>query len=187
MRMNEENFITQLRLHNEEALEFVCMRYGGMIQAIVAKRLFYLKDMEEDCVNDILFAVWEHIDSYDEGKNTFANWLAAISRYKCIDYLRRRPGPQTHLPIEAAESVEEGSLLDRMIQRELSEQMESMLSCLKETDRELFLRLYVEEQELEQVSQDLGMEKPVIYNRISRARKKLRRLFPERRKGERHE
>lgn len=187
MRMNEENYIAQLRLHNEDALDFVCTRYGGMIKAIVAKRLFYLKDLEEDCVNDILFAVWENIDSYDEEKNTFANWLAAISRYKCIDYLRRHSKRQTHLPIEAAEGMEESAPLDRMMQQELSEQIESMLSCLKEADRELFMRLYVEEQELDQVSRDLGMEKPVIYNRVSRARKKLRRLFPERRKGDRHE
>ena len=57
---------------------------------------------------------------------------------------------------------------------EISEEMEGLLSCLSAQDRELFLRLYVEEESVEEISQSVQLSKPVIYNRLSRAKKKLR-------------
>ena len=64
-----------------------------------------------------------------------------------------------------------------MIEEELSEEMEEMLSCLSPEDRELFMKLYVEEMEPEEVSRQTGMKKDVIYNRVSRGRRKIRKLF----------
>lgn len=64
-----------------------------------------------------------------------------------------------------------------MIEQEISEEVERMLSSLKPVDRELFVKLYVEEQPLEQVSRETGMKKEVIYNHLSRSKQKLRRQF----------
>ena len=52
-----------------------------------------------------------------------------------------------------------------------------LLSCLSPEDRELFMKLYVEEMEPEEVSRQTGMKKDVIYNRVSRGRRKIRKLF----------
>lgn len=65
----------------------------------------------------------------------------------------------------------------KIIEEELSEEMEEMLSCLSPEDRELFMKLYVEEMEPEEVSRQTGMKKDVIYNRVSRGRRKIRKLF----------
>jgi len=37
-----------------------------------------------------LLAIWDNIDSFDEDKNSFKNWVAAISKYKSIDYQRNK-------------------------------------------------------------------------------------------------
>ena len=55
--------------------------------------------------------------------------------------------------------------------------MERMLDSLKPVDRELFIRLYVEEQSMEEVSRETGIKKEVIYNRLSRSKRKLRRQY----------
>lgn len=68
-------------------------------------------------------------------------------------------------------------MLERLIDQELSDELEKMLRCLKPLDRQLFLKLYVEEKSVSQVSQETGMESSVIYNRISRGRKKIRKNF----------
>lgn len=39
------------------------------------------------------------------------------------------------------------------------------------------MKLYVEEMEPEEVSRQTGMKKDVIYNRVSRGRRKIRKLF----------
>ncbi len=71
----------------------------------------------------------------------------------------------------------EDQRLAAMIEQEISEEVERMLDSLKPVDRELFIRLYVEEQSMEQVSRETGMKKEVIYNRLSRSKQRLRRQF----------
>lgn len=187
MKINEENFIVQLKLHNERALEYVCDQYGGLIRAITARKLFYLKNMEEDCINEVLYAVWEHIEAFDPAKNTFKNWLAAVTQYKCIDYLRKYLKDCGQNPLDENLLGRGDEPLEQLVQEELSEQTERMLACLNEKDRKLFMRLYVEEWDVEQVSRELGMKREAVYNRVSRAKGKLRRLFPDLAKGGQHE
>ena len=62
------------------------------------------------------------------------------------------------------------------IETEFSDETRQMLSCLKPKDQELFLRLYIEEENVE-ISQSTSLAKPVIYNRLSRGRKRIRSLF----------
>ena len=63
------------------------------------------------------------------------------------------------------------------MEEELSEEVGCMLECLNETDKKLFLYIYGEDKDIEQVSRDTGMKKEVIYNRLSRGKKKIRQLF----------
>ena len=71
--------------------------------------------------------------------------------------------------------AQEDSMLAEMIEREISEEVDKMLKYLKPEDRQLFLKLYVEEKTVEQVSQETGMKRETIYNRLSRGKKKLRK------------
>ena len=68
-------------------------------------------------------------------------------------------------------------MLAHLLEKEISEELELLLGCLNPSDRELFLRLYVEEESVEQISRDTGMEKTVIYNRVSRGKKKIRKNY----------
>ena len=64
-----------------------------------------------------------------------------------------------------------------VLENEISEETGKMLNCLKPADRESFWKLYVEEEDLDTVSRSTGMSKSVIYNHLSRGKKKLRSLY----------
>lgn len=66
-----------------------------------------------------------------------------------------------------------------MIDREISEETEAILQCLKPEDRDLFRKLYIEEMPMEDVCESFQTNPSVIYQRISRARKRMRNQFPE--------
>ena len=68
--------------------------------------------------------------------------------------------------------------LEEIVEREISDELEQMLGCLGEQDKEIFLKLYMEEKDMEQVSQETGLSKNVIYNRISRGRRKIQKEYP---------
>lgn len=70
--------------------------------------------------------------------------------------------------------------LERIAEQEISEELEQMLDCLSETDRGIFLKLYMEEKDLDEVSAETGLKKEVIYNRLSRGKKRIRSVYESR-------
>ena len=181
MKIGEKNYIKQLRLHNEKALAYVIDEYGGLIMSVIRKYLFYLPEKQEECFDDVLLKIWQNIESFDENKSTFRNWAAAVAKYQAIDYLRSYRKELQTVNIEDAVIVQEDHALAGMIEKEINLEVEKMLECLKPQDRELFYKLYVEEKSMKQISCETGIKQEVIYNRLSRRRKKLRRNILEER------
>lgn len=177
MRIGKHNYIRQLQLHNEKALIYVIDEYGGLLMAVIRKHLYALPESQEECFDDVLLKIWQNIASFDPDRNSFKNWAAAIAKYRAIDYLRQYQREAAAVSIEDTVIAQEDSLLAAMIEQEISVETEKLLSCLKPSDRELFLKLYVEEQSMEQISQETGMKKEVIYNRVSRGKHKIRRQY----------
>jgi len=178
MKIDNENFIQQLRLHNEDALMYVIDEYGGLLKSVITKHMPCLLEHQEECLNDVLLAIWNHSHSFHPEKNSFKNWVAAIAKYKSIDYMRKYQKELSNLSYEDSqtETVYIDHNLEASIETELSEKTQELLSCLKEPDREIFIGLYVNEEPIEIISNKLGLNKSAIYNRISRARKKLKKI-----------
>ncbi len=77
---------------------------------------------------------------FDESKNSFANWAAAIARYRSIDYLRQFQRELDVVNIEDAVVAQEDRMLSRIMEKEISEELEQILGCLKNSRfREKFL------------------------------------------------
>lgn len=180
MKINKYNYIQQLKLRNEDALMYVIDHYGGLLKSVICKHLNTTPDAAEECLNDVLLSIWKHAASYDETKNSFGNWAAAIAKYKAIDYLRKYRQKSQPVDIDNVALPTEDALLASLVEQELSEETEELLSCLDERDRSLFLKLYIEEKSMEEVSRETGLVKSVIYNRLSRAKKRIRKQFRER-------
>jgi len=186
VKITENNYIKQLNKGNERALEYVMQHYGGLVKSVIHRHLYSLTQYEEDCINEVFFAVWNHISSYQPEKSSFANWIGGIARIKALDALRKHAKEMWEESIDdqMVHIVGEASISDTEIEELISEETEQLLSCLKEKDRELFYRLYVEEQDIDDVSEAMGMEKPVIYNRLSRAKRKVRKNMERKRNYE---
>lgn len=180
MKINEDNYLSQMRLRNEKALVWVIDEYSGFVTAIVKKRLYALPQYQEECVNDIFLGVWSNIECYDEQRSSFRNWIAGISRYKAISYLRKYMRELKTRDINNLEIASSTDVIEKLTENEISKETEQMLSCLELKDRELFEKLYLEDKSFDEVSRELGIEKPVIYNRVSRGKKKIRKLFSAR-------
>ena len=180
MKITEQNFINEISLGNEKALEYCMLHYGGLVRSVIHRHIGNLTQYEEDCINEVFFAVWEHIDSYRPEKNPFANWIAGVARLKTLDCLRKyshhlmEHSWEENIPHTA--SREDTDL--QAIEEEISRETQQMLDCLKPQDKDLFIRLYVEEQDMEEISRDTGMSRPMIYNHLSRGKRKIRKLFP---------
>ncbi len=129
MRIGRENFVVQLQLHNQKALEFLIMEHAERLISIIKKHLFTLPHLQQECLTDTITAIWNHIDSFDDN-NEFENWIGSVARYHCLEFLRIH---------------QEEATIAWLIEKEIAEEKEMMVSCLNEQEQELFYRFYVGE------------------------------------------
>jgi RNA polymerase sigma-70 factor (ECF subfamily) len=179
MKIHENNFISELRDKNEKALYFVIDNYGWIIKSTVKKSLYNLIGHQEECINDILLAIWDNIDSFDEDKNSFKNWVAAISKYKSIDYQRKYLKNLKDENIENTELVSPENLLEKVLEKDVQNNLEKLLAPLKPEDKKIFLMVYLEEKDFDEISEELSISKSVLYNRLSRGKKKLKNTIQD--------
>ena len=67
------------------------------------------------------------------------------------------------------------SYIDKnLMQREIEEEIEEMLSYLNERDKDLFRKYYLENFDLEEIAMDTNTQVSNLYNRLSRGRKKIK-------------
>ncbi len=177
MKANEHNIITLLKKQKEEGILYVIETYGGLLQSIVRRRLAACPDKAEECMNDIFLGIWQNIDSFDPSKGTFINWACGVARLETIDTLRRMQRQKNALPLEEIELPQEDEGLLHLIDRELSEETEELLSCLSEKDRQLFLRIYMDEEDPVSVGQSLGISRDNVYVRLFRGKKKIHKKY----------
>lgn len=177
MKITENNVVEQLHMKNEKALFYVVDQYGGIIKAIIRKYLGNLELIQDECLDDVLLLIWNNSSHYDPSKNTLKNWIAVITKHKAIDYQRQ------YTKFLLQQEFEDHMLVDfkdaemKMMETILSSQTEQLLSTLKKEDQTLFIQHYGEQKTVEELAEAQGVHTSVLYNRLSRGRKKLRAVF----------
>ncbi|MEW9123668.1 MAG: sigma-70 family RNA polymerase sigma factor [Thermotaleaceae bacterium] len=174
MKITEHNFIDELKKGNERALEYVIDNHTWIIKTVLKKHLYHLMDFYEECMNDCLLAIWKNIHYYNPQKSTFKNWVGGIAKYKSIDYMRKYLKNIENKNIEEMTIEVEDQTLREILANEVREETEKILCNLSEKDQIIFKKLYLQDEKIDEVSQDMGISKSVLYNRVSRGKKKLR-------------
>lgn len=174
MQITEENFIKEMKMRNEKALEYVIDNYGWIVKTVLKKHLFYLQDYHDECMNDCFLAIWENINRYNPDISSFKNWVGGIAKYKSIDYTRKYLKDLENKNIEDVDIIDKDNPLNEILRNEINEEIKKMLSSLSKEDRKIFEKLYFEDKNMDEISSDTGLSKSVLYNRLSRGRNKMR-------------
>ena len=185
MKANEDNFIELIKKRREEGILYVIDTYGGLLHAIVRKRLFMMPDRIEECMNDIFLGIWKNIDSFDESRGNFIAWAAGVARLEAINMLRKiqRELRFQTVSLEDIEIPQEDVSFSELTDLELSKETKEILDCLNPKDQELFKRIFLEEEEPEKAGEALGISRDNVYVRIFRGKQKIRKKFKERKRA----
>lgn len=187
MKITERNLLKELKKKNPQAIEYIIEQYGGAIKAVLIYNLYDQKEHWEECFHDCLMVVWDHPERFEEKKGELKGFLCAIAKYKAIDLLRKElKRTSKEISLYEEESAKEIKQLYReergffAVEEDASDkELEKLLKCLSEEDRDLFYRRYVYEQPITQISLETGMHRDRIYSRISRGKKKIQKFFRE--------
>ena len=181
MNVKEKNLLNELKVRNPSAIEFIVDEYGSLLKSIINKYLHNRKETFDECFNDVLLAIWNNPDKFDNKKNNFKNWICAIAKYRAIDALRREVRHSERiLNIEDEENIDwinsfYASENGIEITDDSIDELKKLLKCLSDEDKDLFYRRYVECQSIDEISDKKNMNHDLIYSRISRGKKKIKK------------
>ena len=178
MNISDDELVTLIISKNQWAFEELIRRYGKLIKSIVKYHLKNISLWQEDCINDVLFVIWQNIDRFDANKNSLKNWIGAVAKYRSINY--KRKFYKELMAGELSEEIADGKEVDaELIKQEIDNEIISLLSALKPIDREIFIQHYIYEIPLQDISVSLHKKIDWIYNRISREKKRIRKMYAE--------
>jgi RNA polymerase sigma factor (sigma-70 family) len=168
--LKDKLIIKYIKKCNQQGMEMLIDTYNGLLTSVIRTHLNPLTDYEEDCISDVLFSIWENIDGFNGKENTFKNWICAIAKYKAIDYKRKYI---SKINLEIDSNV---SYIDVNLARlELEEEINEILNCLNDKDKELFIKYYLNGYKLEELAKDTNTNVTNLHSRLSRGRKKIRK------------
>lgn len=170
-----ENYIINgLVEKNEEILGLFIDEYGKLLYSVVKSVLPYPNERGyvEECVDDVILLVWKNIDLYDhQGK--FKAWLVSIARFKALDYKRKYKKLSLNDSLEDNTHYANSGIEEKLIQEEKFSSLNKALDILNDTDKIIIKLKYFEGCSAEEISKIIGFSPAFIYNRLSRAKKKL--------------
>lgn len=179
MKITEENVVQHIQNRNEKAISFIINQYGGLLTAIIRRHLKDQKQDYEECLDDVLLSIWNHIHSFNPVKNSFKQWLAAIAKYKAIDYRRRQIAMQN----KQFSVSEMDDLSLRAYHPSETSDIDELLGQLSANEREIFEKYYLEGTPSSEIAQKFNEKESWVYNKLSRGRKKLRNYLVRNNEG----
>ncbi|REK74279.1 sigma-70 family RNA polymerase sigma factor [Paenibacillus paeoniae] len=173
MGITEDNVVKHIKKRNERALAFIVKTYGGLLAAIIKRHVQFNEQEYEECLDDVLLAIWHHIDAFDEERNTFKQWIAAIAKHRAIDYQRKMSRRRQHVVTADITDV----LYHKHPEATPSHDVEDVLEQLSDTERVVFQKYYLEGVPSHEMAQQLNVKESWIHNKLSRGRSKLRDIL----------
>lgn len=173
--MSKRQFEKFYNKHLDKIFRFVFFRVGAN------------RDLAEDLVSEIFLKALKNFDSYDEEKSKSA-WIMTIARNHLANYWRDKK-ESVVLPENDGREFEDGEMSirssetlpiqvnisqDSLKQREISLELEKMLSFISETDREIVTLHYLSGYSYAEISQIMEMSETAVKVASHRAIKKMR-------------
>lgn len=176
MKCEEHNFIGYLKKGEEEALDFIISRYGGLVHAISYQILSsFGQPAVDECVNDVFLSIWQNAAQFSGEMEDFKKWVGTIAKFKAIDAYRRleKRHARERTDEQLLEHAAEYDIQALLLEKEQKNALLVAVSELPEIDRDIFMMKYFLELPSQEIAERLGMTITAIDNRLYRGRKKL--------------
>jgi len=173
VKITDENVVQQIILKNEKTIPYLINNYEGLLNSIIRRYLNSNQQDIEECFADVLTSIWFHIDSFDPTKNEFKQWIAAIAKYRAIDYMRKTEKTKRF----ASKFGFDEHVYTQSMNKPSGFDLSSILSTLNDTERAIFEKYYVEGVPSNEIAMEYNVKQTWVHNKLSRGRKKLKTLL----------
>ncbi len=175
MSCNENNYIYRLKRGKEDALEYIVDKYLSLVKGVTYKVLSPLRNeyLIEECINDIFLSVWINRSKFTGKSDEFRKWIAAISKYKAIDYYRKEI-KKLEISSDIIKIEGDNLLEDEIITMENQEELMQAINLLDPMEREIFIMKFFLGYKSKDIATKFNVTKASIDNKICRSKKKIK-------------
>ncbi|EJP6471573.1 sigma-70 family RNA polymerase sigma factor [Clostridium sporogenes] len=175
--INEDNFIQGLKCKDLKALDYLVENYSDLALK-VSYSVLNNRQLSEECTNDILFKIWDNIDSFKGDSENFVKWFVVITKRYAIDVLRREKRHRLNLELKDDLAYKFDDNTFEKVNKKLQVQaLRSSLEILDKNSKEIIVRRYFKDETIEEISSSLDIKKSAVSNRLMRVKKKLKNIF----------
>lgn len=146
----------------------------------------------EELINDVFVKVHTSLRTYDETKAKFNTWIFNIAKNVLIDHFRKKSLETTSLEVSKQDESEDitetlpvptqdRNPLETMISDETMHNVQTAMSHLNETQREMLTMYAVDNLTYEEISAMLNMPMGTVKGTIFNARTRLKEVLGNRR------
>lgn len=162
--MSEKFDITQLfKDHNEQIFRYIYARTGN-------------KELSQDITSDTFLKAWNKRLTYKKDKASIKTWLYTIARNTMVDYFRSAKNNnelpiideiKDNFPEKGKDKLEQGQLFDFILKK---------MQYLSNEESELLTLRYINQLELQEISNITGKSNTAVRVSIHRALDRLRKI-----------
>ncbi len=178
----KRHLLRQAAAGNSAAFDRLVTVHQERISRLVHRLLSWPSDVD-DMVQDVFVDVLRNLNRFD-GRSSVLTWLTCIAINRCRSHQRKEWLRSTFLRRWVDESLRGSQFASRRDaatesdeSQETIQQVHQAIQQLKQSDREIIVLRYLEEQSIEQIAQTLGSARGTIDVRLSRARKRLEKFL----------
>lgn len=178
----DERLVDRARHGDQGAFRQLFERYSPLVYRVAYRMLGHPEDAA-DLTQDVFVRAYTRLSTLQHGQ-AFQAWITRLTVNIVRDYQRRRRPDTTSLdaPVSGMDDTAEWSLpstdppLDqRLLQQELSAQIQTALLRLSPEHRAVIILHHLENMPVEEISATLQLPVGTIKSRLARARAELRR------------
>jgi RNA polymerase sigma-70 factor (ECF subfamily) len=178
----DAELVRRARGRDEAAIRFIMQSNNRRLYRL-ARGILRNDSEAEDVVQETYVRAFTHLDSF-RGDSSFATWLARIAMNEALGRLRRQrpsvdlgtlaPGVLEAQIIQFPLSAPSEDPEKSMAQREIQHVVEHAIDELPEAFRIVFITRVIEEMNVEETADILGLKPETVKTRLHRARTMLR-------------
>ena len=174
--MTEEITIIKRVINGDvDSFGLLVQRYQRPVISMI-KNIINDRHTCEDIAQEVFFAAYKKLRTFDESQSKFSTWLFTIARNKSINYLRRKKIISFgKLP----DNVESNIDTDTAEQTELFEKLNGILEKLPNAQKRAFVLAEFENLSYEDIAQIEGIRLGTVRSRIHRAKKKIAKALKD--------
>ncbi|MGL5087398.1 MAG: sigma-70 family RNA polymerase sigma factor [Clostridium sp.] len=174
--VTSENFVSELKRKNTEALDYILDNYSNLIYK-VAFKVLNNKELSEECLNTVLLKIWGNAETYNEKGDRFESWIFSISKFTAIDILRKEVRHFNSFEIDEAEADKNQSVEEKVEEKDDLARTIAVIESLGEPDNEIFIKRFIMDIKVKDIATALNMSEKAVSLRILRGKKKLKKLM----------